>query len=241
MKVIVNYLDGSRKVYDNCDDIDVDRDYIDIYPDPAEYGDSCIGLDLNLVKSVFTEEVYPDGYLQTDRVYFNKKSAKVNSKKEVKTMSTNENIKEQTAPAAEAEGTEDDDFDFADAFNHRGRLFTIDTEGFEGHKAAEVYEAVKDAPLIMKGVFINKDTGYGESVSVVTPNSIIYFGKTNLEAAHSIRDNQRAVDRINEKGAFFRIKTFYSKKFKKDGYSFEFVPKSEIPAEFKGDEACFKW
>lgn len=241
MNVIVNYLDGSRKVYDNCDDIDVDRDYIDIYPDPAEYGDSWIGLDLNLVKSVFTEKVHPDGYLQTDRVYFNKKSAKVNSKKEVKTMSTNENIKEQTAPAADALGTEDDDFDFADEFNHRGRLFTIDTEGFEGHKAAEVYEAVKDAPLIMKGVFINKDTGYGESVSVVTPNSIIYFGKTNLEAAHSIRDNQRAVDRINEKGAFFRIKTFYSKKFKKDGYSFEFVPKSEIPAEFKGDESCFKW
>ena len=27
MKVIVNYLDGSRNVYDNCDDIDVDRDY----------------------------------------------------------------------------------------------------------------------------------------------------------------------------------------------------------------------
>lgn len=241
MKVIVNYLDLSRKVYDNCDDIDVDPDYIDIYTDPSGDDEPCIGLDLNLVKSVFTEIILPDGSLKTDRVYFNKKAAKANnSKKEVKTMSTNENIKEQTAPAAVAEENEDD-FDFADEFNHRGRLFTIDTEGFEGHKAAEVYAEVKDSPLIMKGVFINKDTGYGESVSVVTPNSIIYFGKTNLEAAHSIRDNQKAVNKINEKGAFFRIKTFYSKKFKKDGYSFEFVPKSEIPAEFKGDEACFKW
>lgn len=151
------------------------------------------------------------------------------------------NIKENTAPAAVTEAEEDEDFDFASEFNHKGRLFTIDTEGFEGHKASEVYEAVKDAPLIMKGVFINKDTGYGESVSVVTPNSIIYFGKTNLEAAHSIRDNQKAVNSINEKGAFFRIKTFYSKKFKKDGYSFEFVPKSEIPEEFEEDAACFKW
>ena len=242
MKVIVNYLDLSRKVYNNCDDIDVDPDYIDIYTDPAGDDEPCIGLDLNLVKSVFTEIILPDGTVKTDRVYFNKKSAKTNnSKKEVKTMSTNENIKEQTAPATVTEAEEEDDFDFAEEFNHKGRLFTIDTEGFEGHKAAEVYEAVKDALLIMKGVFINKDTGYGESVSVVTPNSIIYFGKTNLEAAHSIRDNPKAVNKINEKGAFFRIKTFYSKKYKKDGYSFEFVPKSEIPAEFKGDEACFKW
>lgn len=249
MDVLIKFLDGSFKFYKDCDDIDFDidnyghytgGDYFDIYENPEQDPDTVISLDLKTVKLIDVTYHTPVGD-QTDRVYFSKQPVKANnSKKEVKTMSTNENIKEQTAPAAAAEENEDD-FDFADEFNHRGRLFTIDTEGFEGHKAAEVYEAVKDAPLIMKGVFINKDTGYGESVSVVTPNSIIYFGKTNLEAAHSIRDNQKAVNKINEKGAFFRIKTFYSKKFKKDGYSFEFVPKSEIPAEFKGDEACFKW
>ena len=111
----------------------------------------------------------------------------------------------------------------------------------EGHKASEVYKAVGSEPLIMKAIFINKDTGYGESVSVVTPNSVIYFSKANLEAAHNIRDNQKAVDKINEKGAFFRITEFEAKKNKKKGYSFEFLKKSEIPAEFEEDAACFKW
>lgn len=241
MTVIINYLDGSRKVYENCDDIDVDPDYIDVYTDPAGDEEPCIGLDLNIIKSVFTETILPDGQMKTDRVYFNKKPAKVNSKKEVKTMSTNDNIKEQTAPAEAAENNEEDDFDFAESFNRRGRLFTIDTEGMEGHKASEVFKEIGDAPLIMKAIFINKDTGYGESVSVVTNNSVIYFSKANLEAAHNIRDNQKAVDKINEKGAFFRITEFEAKKYKKKGYSFEFLKKNEIPAEFTGEEPCFKW
>lgn len=241
MDVIINYLDGSRKVYENCDDIDVDPDYIDVYTDPAGEDDPCIGLDLNIIKSVFTETILPGGSKQTDRVYFNKKPAKVNSKKEVNTMSTNENIKEQLTPAEAAENNEDDDFDFAESFNRRGRLFTIDTEGMEGHKASEVFKEIGDAPLIMKAIFINKDTGYGESVSVVTNNSVIYFSKANLEAAHNIRDNQKAVDKINEKGAFFRITEFEAKKYKKKGYSFEFLKKNEIPAEFTGEEPCFKW
>ena len=156
-------------------------------------------------------------------------------------MAANENIKEQTAPATQTENDADDDFDFAESFNRRGRLFTIDTEGMEGHKACEVFKEIGDAPLIMKAVFINKDTGYGESVSVVTNNSVIYFSKANLEAAHNIRDNQKAVDKINEKGAFFRITEFEAKKYKKKGYSFEFLKKNEIPAEFTGEEPCFKW
>lgn len=156
-------------------------------------------------------------------------------------MATNENIKEQPTPEAVTENDADDDFDFAESFNRRGRLFTIDTEGMEGHKASEVFKEIGDAPLIMKAIFINKDTGYGESVSVVTNNSVIYFSKANLEAAHNIRDNQKAVDKINEKGAFFRITEFEAKKYKKKGYSFEFLKKSEIPAEFTGDEPCFKW
>lgn len=153
----------------------------------------------------------------------------------------NKNIKENTAPAAAEENAEDEDFDFADTFNRKGRLFTIDTEGMEGHKASEVFKEVGSDPLIMKGVFINKDTGYGESVSVITPNSVIYFSKANLEAAHNIRDNQKAVNKINEKGAFFRIVEFESKKFKKKGYCFEFLKKAEIPEEFEEDAACFKW
>lgn len=252
MKVIVNYLDGSRKVYDNCDDIDVDSDYIDIYTDPAGDDEPCIGLDLNLVKTVFTETILPDGALRTNRVYFNKRSAKINSKKEVKTMKETEKnmiteetaaelAEELTAEEAAAEATTAEDFDFAEEFNHKGALFTIDTEGMDAHKASEVFAEVADAPLLMRGIFVNKDSGLGESVSVITINSIIYFGKTNVENAKKIRENEKAVAALNASGAWFRIREFESKKFKKKGYSFEFLKKSEIPAEVHEDDACFKW
>ena len=247
MKVIVNYLDGSRKVYENCDDIDVDSDYIDIYTDPAGSDEPCIGLDLNLVKTVFTETILPDGRLDANRVYFNKRSVKINSKKEVKTMKESEKnmIKEETAAElaeeltaeeAAAEATTAEDFDVAEEFTHKGALFTVDTEGMEAHKASEVF-----AEIIMRGIFVNKDTGLGESVSVITTNSIIYFGKTNVENAKKIRENEKAVAALNASGAWFRIREFESKKFKKKGYAFEFLKKSEIPAEVHEDDACFKW
>lgn len=252
MTVIVNYLDGSRKVYENCDDIDVDSDYIDIYTDPAGDDEPCIGLDLNLVKTVFTETILPDGRLDTRRVYFNKRSVKINSKKEVKNMKETEKnmiteetaaelAEELTAEEAAAEATTAEDFDFAEEFNHKGALFTIDTEGMEAHKASEVFADVADAPLIMRGLFINPDKKFGESVSVITTNSIIYFGKTNVENAKKIRENEKAVAALNASGAWFRIREFESKKFKKKGYAFEFLKKSEIPAEVHEDDACFKW
>ena len=252
MTVIVNYLDGSRKVYENCDDIDVDSDYIDIYTDPAGDDEPYIGLDLNLVKTVFTETILPDGTSDTSRVYLNKRSVKINSKKEVKTMKETEKnmiteetaaelAEELTAEEAAAEATTAEEFDFAEEFNHKGALFTIDTEGMEAHKASEVFAEVADAPLIMRGIFVNKDTGLGESVSVITTNSIIYFGKTNVENAKKIRENEKAVAAINASGAWFRIREFDSKKFKKKGYAFEFLKKSEIPAEVHEEDACFKW
>lgn len=238
MDVLIKYVDGSIKLYNDVDDVDYDieyttDDYIDIYTDSSDKLADIVSLDLNIIKQVDLIHKFPTG-IDTENIYFHK------SKKEVKTMST-ENIKENTAPAAVEENEEDEDFDFAETFNRKGRLFTIDTEGMEGHKAGEIYKEIGDAPLIMKGCFINKDTGYGESVSIVTPNSVIYFTKANLEAAHNIRDNEKAVKKINEKGAFFRIVEFEAKKYKKKGYSFEFLKKSEIPEEFKGDEPCFKW
>ena len=111
----------------------------------------------------------------------------------------------------------------------------------EAHKASEVFAEIGDSPLIMRGIFVNKDTGLGESVSVITTNSIIYFGKTNVENAKKIREKEKAVAALNAAGAWFRIREFESKKFKKKGYAFEFLKKSEIPAEVHEDDACFKW
>ena len=222
MEVTVKYLDGSKKVYDRVDDVDQDRDYITVYPE----GGTEFDLDLNLIKSVYVN----DG-TKTDRIYFNKKEVSIMKE-------------ENTKAVKEAEASEaDDDFDFAEEFNYGNRLFTIDTEGFEGHKASEVFADAGSSPLLMRAVYVNVDNGhgYGESVSVVTTNSIIYFGKSNVENANKIRSSDKAVDKLNKTGAWFKIVEFKSKKYKKTGYSFEFLKKEDIPAEFKDDDACFKW
>lgn len=224
MDVLIKFLDGSFKFYKDCDDIDFDinnyghyteGDYFDIYENP----DTVISLDLKTVKLIDVTYHTPVGD-QTDRVYFSKQPVKANnSKKEVKkTMG----------------------FDFS-KLNHRGNLFTISTEGMEGKKSSEVYKEIGDAPLIMRAIFINKDTGYGESVSVVTNNSIIYFSKSSLDIAREIRENEDAVRELNEKGAYFKITEFESKKFKKIGYSFEFISPEEIPAEHKDGDPVFKY
>ena len=237
MEVTVKYLDGSKKVYANVDDVDQDRDYITIYPE----GGTEFDLDLNIIKSVYVN----DG-IKTDRIYFNKKEVTI--MKEENTKAINESGDEvepaETEALEAAEASEaDDDFDFAEEFNYGNRLFTIDTEGFEGHKAGEVFAEAGSSPLLMRAVYVNADNGhgYGESVSVVTTNSIIYFGKSNVENANKIRSCVKAVDKLNKTGAWFKIVEFKSKKYKKTGYSFVFLRKEDIPAEFGEDDACFKW
>lgn len=234
MEVTVKYLDGSKKVYDRVDDVDQDRDYITVYPE----GGTEFDLDLNIIKSV-----YVNNGVKTDRIYFNKKEVSI--MKEENTKAVKEAAEAEAVEALEAaEASEaDDDFDFAEEFNHGNRLFTIDTEGFEGHKASEVFAEAGSSPLLMRAVYVNADNGhgYGESVSVVTTNSIIYFGKSNVENANKIRSSVKAVDKLNKTGAWFKIVEFKSKKYKKTGYSFEFLKKEDIPAEFKDDDACFKW
>lgn len=127
-------------------------------------------------------------------------------------------------------------------FNKKGGVhFDIQTEGMEAKKASEIFKEIGSEPLIMRGIFINKDTGMGESVSVVTTNSIIYFGNSCVETARDIREDPEAVKELNEKGAYFKIEEFISKKFKKAGYKFTFFEDSEIPAEVKEDAAQFKY
>lgn len=127
-------------------------------------------------------------------------------------------------------------------FNKKGGVhFDIQTEGMNAKKASEVYAEIKDAALLMRAIFINKDTGMGESVSVVTPNTILYFGNSCVETAREIREDPEAVKELNEAGAYFKIEEFISKKYKKAGYKFTFLEDSEVPEDVKKDPSLMKY
>lgn len=244
MKVIVKYLNGYLITYDDADDVDEQFETVDIYLTSGR----CLELDKNKVKKVTAVYDTPAGE-QTSQIYFNHKpliKKEVNTMKETeKNMITEETAaelaEELTAEEVAAEAADASDFDFASEYNHKGVLFTIETEGMEAHKAAEVYAEIGDSPLIMRGLFINPDKKFGKSVSVITTNSIIFFGKSNVETAEKIRENEKAVAALNASGAWFKITEFTSKKYDKKGYAFVFLKKSEIPAEVHEDDACFKW
>lgn len=132
-------------------------------------------------------------------------------------------------------------------FNKGGVRFDIDMEGMESHKASEVYKEIGEAPLLMRAVLINKDAGYGQTVTVVTTNSVIFFGKCNVETAQQIREDPEAVKELNEKGAYFKIREFVAKNpkngkpFSNKGYSFEFLEESEYPQDLKDDDPVFRF
>lgn len=127
-------------------------------------------------------------------------------------------------------------------FNKKGGVhFDVNTEGMVAKKASEVYAEIKNEPLLMKAVFINKDNGMGESVSVVTPNTILYFGNCCVETAREIREDPEAVKELNETGAYFMIEEFMSKKFKKAGYKFTFLDDEDVPEDVKNDPSKMKY
>lgn len=127
-------------------------------------------------------------------------------------------------------------------FNKKGGVhFDINTEGMVAKKASEIYGDIKEAPLMMKAIFINKDNGMGESVSVVTPNTIIYFGNCCVETAREIREDPEAVKELNEKEVYFKIEEFISKKFKKAGYKFTFLEDDEVPDEIRNNPQLMKY
>lgn len=110
---------------------------------------------------------------------------------------------------------------------NKSRIYDIDTEGFEGRKAKDVYSEIGNKPLLMRGLFINH-SDLGDSVSVVTNKSIIYFGGAMVETAEEIMQNDECTAVLNSTGVAFHIEEFTSKKYKRTGYKFVFEEETII-------------
>lgn len=116
-------------------------------------------------------------------------------------------------------------------FNGSGIKFTIDTTDFEAHKASDLYKEIGTADMTMRGIYVNPDNGYGESVTVVTDKELIYFGASNVDTARAIREDAGAVNALNNEGAVFHIEEFTSRRFKNKGYKFVFGSVASVPGQ----------
>lgn len=103
----------------------------------------------------------------------------------------------------------------------------IDTKSMEFIKCKELIEKGKEESEVIKllGFFITPDSGYGRGAVLITEQNLINIPSRYVEDLEKMYDDTSVINQIKSGHAAFRVKTFYSTKFKRTGYSIEFIDK----------------
>lgn len=97
--------------------------------------------------------------------------------------------------------------------------WNIDTEGFDYHKLSELEENTR-YPLF--GMFVTKDTGYGEGAVLIAGNAFYNIPERYVPTVKDMMSDQETVDLINAGKCAFSYSKFMSKKFHREGYDVVF-------------------
>ena len=111
---------------------------------------------------------------------------------------------------------------FASNFNQKSVEWDIDTSKFEYVKLKEL-EAGSDNVYPLKGFFISKDHGYGEGAVLITDEVCVNIPERYVQTLRNMFDNDGWVQQIKAGGAGFYYETFYTDKYKREGYRITFV------------------
>lgn len=108
-------------------------------------------------------------------------------------------------------------------FNKGNKIdWGIDTKSMPFKKTAEV-ELNKTYDL--KGCFITPDRGYGEGAVLISDGFLLNIPARYLDNIKNIISDPEAVEEIKSGKCGFVVTSFISEKFKRTGYSIEFVEK----------------
>lgn len=106
------------------------------------------------------------------------------------------------------------------AEKHNKKFFNIDTTDFEFKSLESLYEEHKDKPIVLRGVYINTKSKYGEKPIFATNNELVSMPKHMLKTAVDIINCDEDVESINNGNIGFIIKpyvrndeTFYTVEF----------------------------
>lgn len=128
-------------------------------------------------------------------------------------------------------------FDFNKFNKKKSPTWNYNTSDFDYVKTSDVYAKIGDMPFNIHGVFITPDNGYGEGAVLIADKCFVNAPKNFVPTVKEILNDDNAVKEINEHGARVFIEQYYSKKYKRDGYSIVFFEDDDVKsAEINPDD-----
>lgn len=103
----------------------------------------------------------------------------------------------------------------------------IDTGSMEFIKCKELIEDGEEESGVIDllGFFITSDSGYGRGAVLITKDALVNIPSKYVESLTQMYADQNVIDQIKSGKAAFKVTTFYSTKFKRNGYAIEFIDK----------------
>lgn len=96
----------------------------------------------------------------------------------------------------------------------------FNTEGFEFKKIGELEEG-KVYPL--RGCFTTPDKGYGVGAVLITDSCLVNIPNRYVDDVKYMMNDSECIDEIKTSRAGFKYSTYLSEKYKRTGYSIEFL------------------
>lgn len=108
-------------------------------------------------------------------------------------------------------------------FNKGSKIdWKVNTEGWDFKKLSELV-AGQEYPL--KGCFTTPDTGYGVGAVLISDGFLVNIPARYVEDVKAIMSDAETIECIIAGKCAFKYDTFISEKYKRTGYSVEFIDK----------------
>lgn len=98
----------------------------------------------------------------------------------------------------------------------------VDAKDFEFKRCSDMQLGVEYA---LKGLYISKDRGYGHGAVAILDGFKLNLPTNMLETVRDILKDEESIEEIKSGKASVVISSYISDKYKKTGYSVEFVVK----------------
>lgn len=103
----------------------------------------------------------------------------------------------------------------------------VDTKSMDFIKCSNLIEKDKEESeaVDLLGFFITPDVGYGRGAVLITADALVNIPGRYVNDLEEMYDDTSVINQIKTGHAAFKVKSFYSTKFKKNGYAIEFIDK----------------
>lgn len=100
---------------------------------------------------------------------------------------------------------------FASKYNKGGINWNVNTDGFAYKSLEELYKASADAIYILRGIYINRRSRYGDSPVAILDKYFVNLPQHLLQTAEEMLRDEETIQDIKAGRAGFEVETYTSK------------------------------